>query len=217
MANVILVHGAAANEKSWFDVPATLRAEGHDVTAIRLPGHSVSLLSRPSPNVTMDDYIARVEAALPDTGNAVLVGHSMGGFTVAEVASRYPGRVSRSIYVTAMLPSAGDSPATLIAQAGTGIDDVLTEFLSHGLVAIPALSRQPKGPMTATFSPSAGFPSVPRTFLRCDADGILPNSMQSAMIDAWPGTAQVTLDSDHLPQLSAEEVLVDHLLGAIDT
>ncbi len=65
MTHVILVHGAYANENSWFDVPDALESAGHTVDAIRLPGHHEGLDNPLDQSVTMDDYVDKVEKALP--------------------------------------------------------------------------------------------------------------------------------------------------------
>lgn len=213
MAHIILVHGAAANELSWFAIPEPLERQGHHVDAIRLPGHSRRLRARAAP-VSMQDYVDAVIAAMPPSGLCILIGHSLGGFTISQVAVQVPDRVSRLIYVAAMLPVRSETPLSIVGRAGTSLADVAVEFLSHGVATLPALSRQPKGPLSSRFEPTTAFSDIPRVFVRCTDDGILPDTLQSEMIGSWPGTQEVVLHSDHLPQLDVPEQLEEALIEA---
>ena len=109
MSHIVLVHGAAANELSWFGVPDALRAAGHIVEPVRLFGHGKGIIAPIDKNTTMQDYIDTVENALPKTGQCSLIGHSMGGMVISQAAARFPGRIERLIYITAMLPKDGET------------------------------------------------------------------------------------------------------------
>lgn len=64
-----------------------LRQRGHEAHAIDLPGHR----DNPAPlsEVTMDAYVQRVVEAVEDLeGPLVLVGHSLGGAIISQVAER---------------------------------------------------------------------------------------------------------------------------------
>ncbi len=217
MTKVFLVHGAAANHLSWFDVPDGLRAAGHEVTNVLLPAHSTGMFSRSvqQSSVGLQDYVDHVLAAIGSDNDVVLIGHSMGGFVISEVASQAPGKIGKLIYVAAMLPRDAETPMDIIRRAGTSISDVIMEFLGHGFAAMSGLSRQPRGPLRDEFSETPGFQSIPRSYLLCDDDGILPPALQQDMVDARPGTDTVTLASDHLPMLTAPDDLIAALNARI--
>ena len=215
MAHVILVHGAAANRSSWFDVPTRLVAEGHDVLWPTLPGHSQALGEPNRSSTTMEDYVDRIAENLPDTGKTVLVGHSMGGFTISQFAALHPGRVERLIYVAAMLPANGETPLDIMGRSGTGPDDLIMEFLRHGPTSLKGLSRQPKLPLRAVFAPGDEFEDLEKHYILCTEDGILPRSLQEEMSGVWPNVTVIELASDRLPQLSVPEELERALIDVI--
>ncbi len=216
MANVIMVHGMAANENSWFEIPAKLTGEGHSVSAIRLAGHGGSLLDKTSNTVTMDDYIKSVSDAFPKSGKCILIGHSMGGMIISQVAAKYSGRVEKLVYVTAMLPKEGETIQKIIDRTGTDPLDIIAEYTKHLPDALFALSRQPKGPLNTPFPKSTGFESIPRYFIKCNDDGIIPPNIQDEMIADGAPIEVIELDSDHLPQRTVTGKLVDALNKTIN-
>lgn len=81
MADVLLIHGAWHGSWCWDEVADRLRAAGHNVVAIDLPGHDrpgdrSRLWNRPS------QYLKAVTDAASVLDRPVLVGHSMGGYLV---------------------------------------------------------------------------------------------------------------------------------------
>ena len=101
MARIVLVHGAFAGAWCWEPVLPGLRAAGHDVEAIDLPGSGED--TTPVAEVSLDAYATRVCEVLAGGRPAVLVGHSMGGMVDnpgggalpgARRRARVPGRIS---------------------------------------------------------------------------------------------------------------------------
>lgn len=46
-------------------------------------------------------------------GKVILVGHSLGGIIVTNVAEKVPGKISKLVYIGAFLPKSGRSLADL--------------------------------------------------------------------------------------------------------
>jgi pimeloyl-ACP methyl ester carboxylesterase len=94
---VILIHGLAACWQCWLETIPRLAAEGRRVIAIDLPGFGASEM--PREDISISGYGRTVESLCDrlDLGQVVVVGHSMGGFTGAEVAIQYPERVERLV------------------------------------------------------------------------------------------------------------------------
>src|ERR1035441_10945961 len=113
MARILLVHGAFGGAWCWEPVMPGLRAAGHDVQALDLPGDGED--QTPLAQVTLDAYARRVCGALASGEPAVLVGHSMGGIVVTQAAARSPQHVAALIYVAAFLPADGQSLMDLAA------------------------------------------------------------------------------------------------------
>src|ERR1700749_249702 len=71
--NIVLVPGACADESSWDNVSAILKARGYIVNAAKLPLTS------------LEDDVRATQAVLDvQDGPTVLVGHSWGGFVIGE-------------------------------------------------------------------------------------------------------------------------------------
>ncbi|MEM7288194.1 MAG: alpha/beta hydrolase [Actinomycetota bacterium] len=82
MNPIVLIHGAWHGPWCWDDVAADLRGRGHEVHEVTLPGHDHPGDHRRIWN-RISQYVAAVEEmadSLPEP--PVLVGHSMGGYTV---------------------------------------------------------------------------------------------------------------------------------------
>jgi len=111
-ATLVLVHGGAHG--SWCWEPLLPHLDG-SVLAVDLPPKSIRGVARPDPvppelaTTTLDDFatsaLADVDAAGID--RFVLVGHSMGGLTIAELARRVPERILHVVFVSCMVPPEG--------------------------------------------------------------------------------------------------------------
>ena len=113
-APIVFVHGGAHGAWCW--EPMLPFLDG-DALAIDLPPKSVRGGSRrlePVPELrtlTVGDFADSVLRDVDAAGieRFVLVGHSMGGLTISEVAGRVPDRVEHLVYVSCMVPPEGAS------------------------------------------------------------------------------------------------------------
>jgi pimeloyl-ACP methyl ester carboxylesterase len=114
VAPMVFVHGGAHGAWCW--KPLLPFLEG-DALAIDLPPKSVRGGPRrlePVPELrtlTIGDF---ADSVLRDADTAgierfVLVGHSMGGLTISQVAGRVPDRIEHLVYVSCMVPPEGAS------------------------------------------------------------------------------------------------------------
>src|ERR1700761_2452927 len=83
---IVLVHGAWSDASAWDYVVPQLKAAGFDVIAVNLPGHGKD--NTPPAGITMDNYVEVVKKAIGTKKNVILVGHSMGGVVISEVAQQ---------------------------------------------------------------------------------------------------------------------------------
>ena len=97
-APIILVPGFWLGAWAWDEVAERLRADGHDVTALTLPGlESVDTdRSRISLQDHVDAIVSAVEAA-PE--RPVLVLHSATGFSGYAASDRVPEKIAAIVYV----------------------------------------------------------------------------------------------------------------------
>ncbi|WP_372575184.1 alpha/beta fold hydrolase [Ruegeria jejuensis] len=211
MARVVLVHGMAATKRSWSDLPRRLKAGGHDVANITLPGHGSFFEYW---TTDLSDYVDEVAEALLSTEKSVLIGHSMGGFVISQTAAQHVAQISGLIYVAAMMPRPGDTIKDLSAVAGTDVTDLLDEFTQAG-VGADVLVPQPLRPLNAPFEDTQGISSVPRHYVHCSEDRIIPPALQSSMTSAWPGTTLVNISTGHLPQYTEPDLLEREILAVL--
>lgn len=83
---VLFVHGAGAGPWCWQGFMERFAAAGYDCHALALRGHSPSDPVRALGRVRLVDYVSDVHQVLERLGEAVLIGHSMGGAVVQAVA-----------------------------------------------------------------------------------------------------------------------------------
>jgi pimeloyl-ACP methyl ester carboxylesterase len=97
-APIILVPGMWLGAWAWDEVAATLRADGHDVTPLTLPGMGSADEDRSS--VSFADHVdAIVEAIRAASAPPVLVLHSAAGFSGYAASDIVPDRIAHVVYV----------------------------------------------------------------------------------------------------------------------
>ncbi len=97
-APIILVPGFWLGAWAWDDVANALRADGHDVTAITLPG--LDSIDTDRSGITFADHVdAIVEAIEAAPAPAVLAVHSASGFSGYAASDRVPERLAAMVYV----------------------------------------------------------------------------------------------------------------------
>jgi pimeloyl-ACP methyl ester carboxylesterase len=95
---IILVPGFWLGAWAWDEVAAALRADGHDVTPLTLPGLESADADRSA--ITMADHVeAIVDAVSASDGPVVLVVHSASGFPGYAASDRVPDRIAAMVYV----------------------------------------------------------------------------------------------------------------------
>jgi len=180
-------------------------------------------------------FTADVLQNLP--GKWLLAGHSMGGMAISQAAEYAPDRISALVDVTALLPTNGASAFDLTRGAEipgqalrlqiqpspdgqyiTAELENVRAFL-YGETAKDwadlALSRivpQPLAVMRAPAQLSAGrFGKLPRAYIECQRDRVIPVALQSHMQAATPCGTVLKIDTDHSPFYSTPEILAAHL------
>lgn len=97
-APIILVPGFWLGAWAWDEVAASLRAEGHDVTAITLPGLESADADRST--VTFDDHVDAICRAVREAEDPVVLAvHSAAGFSGYAASDRIPERIASMVYV----------------------------------------------------------------------------------------------------------------------
>lgn len=208
MATFVLVHGAFGSPAELAPVIPELEALGHRAIAVDLPCTD--------PAATLDDYSsAVVEAMAGISGPVVVVGHSAGGATVSLVPVRT--RVDRLVYVTAVVPEPGRSLVDVVGAEvretilsvsrddGNGCRSFDLELLASlvpleerdaYLAFLRSTQRSQGWAALEQPWPGQSLPDVPRTYVLCTEDQIIPPARQREMA-ARLGVEPIEIASEH--------------------
>jgi len=237
MSTYVLVHGAYHGAWCYAKVAPLLEAAGHTVTAVDLPGHGDN--PAPRDQITLAAYVDHVCGVVDAQAEPViLVGHSLGGITISQVAEDRADKIKSLVFLTAMMPLDGESRADVSARVGDNpavmqarvpTDDGLAstvrdEFIkplffgdcSDDDIATAKANLVPQASEIITAKvhlTDANYGSVPRVFIECLQDGAIPIATQRQMVAAAPCRQVLTLDTSHSPFFSAPRDLADHLLS----
>jgi pimeloyl-ACP methyl ester carboxylesterase len=97
-APIILVPGFWLGAWAWDEVAVDLRADGHDVTALTLPGLESADTDRSG--ITFEDHVdAIVDAIEAAPAPVVLAVHSATGFSGYAASDRVPEKIAAMVYV----------------------------------------------------------------------------------------------------------------------
>lgn len=232
----VIVHGAWQGAWAWDSVAAGLRARGASVTVVELPAHGDDQTAISA--ATFDAYTAKVESAVDAAGGpVVLVGHSLGGMVISEVAEQRADQIDKLVYVAAFVPKDGDSllalaqtdadshlgPALVVdPTAGTAgvpldqLDDVFcADCSTAALQSLHANYRvEPLAPLEATVHLTAGsFGKVAKYYVYTTQDHAVSYPFQQKMTAGVTIAATASLDTGHSPSLSDPDRVISTLLG----
>ncbi len=97
-APIILVPGFWLGGWAWDEVAAALRADGHDVTAVTLPGLESADADRST--ITLADHVDAICEAVTAAGRPVVLAvHSGAGAPGYAVTDRIPEQIATMVYV----------------------------------------------------------------------------------------------------------------------
>ena len=227
-ATLVLVHGGTKASTMWDEVGRHLRSPW---LAVDLPGRRY----RPADlaAITLDDWVHAVGHDIEPLDEVVLVGHSSGGYVIPGVAALSPRQVHRLVFVAATVPAEGTRPVDYLKP---GLKEMTLESerylfestagrtiggLRRGEPPIeteleivenpPKLGHEAPGPLFAPFT-WAGVPtSLPRTFVRCLRDRVIPPDLVEVMVANMGGAEVVDIDAGHDVAAEAPEALAGSL------
>jgi pimeloyl-ACP methyl ester carboxylesterase len=237
MSTYILIHGAGTGAWCWDKVVPLLHQAGHQAIAFDLPGHGQD--KTPVAEVTFDRYLQRTaEALAAQEEPVILVGHSLSGLLLSQIAEQYPTKIQQLVYLTAYLLQDGetvlqaaqrDTDALAFAHAildETGSSftyppEKLKEFFYADCseadierakqLTVPQSMQPGSVPLHVT---AERFGQIPRVFIECLQDKVISPAFQKQMYSgAWPCQKVFTLETSHSPFFSAPERLSTLLLS----
>jgi pimeloyl-ACP methyl ester carboxylesterase len=221
----VIVPGAWSAPNAWANVKASLEKTGNKVIVVQLPGHG-SDMTAPQ-KLTLDVYRDSVISAMNTvSGKVILVGHSLGGVVISEVAEKNPTKIEKLVYVAAFVPVNGQSLLDLAGTDATSVtgaalrpsadnltldvvhDQIVNGFIQDGTTdeqnfvlgnfrVEPAIPFNNKVVLT-----SLGYGSVPKYYIKTLIDHTVTPDLQNRMLAATPGfTATYQINTGHSPFL----------------
>jgi pimeloyl-ACP methyl ester carboxylesterase len=230
----ILTHGAWHGSWCWHKVASHLQNLGHNVIVPDLPGHYHNL--RCFKEITLETYVNHIEEIVQSTQRpVVLVGHSMAGIILTQVAENMPDNIDQLIYISAFIPQNGGSlmdeekqaevPTIALevtidkenASISLNSSKRLRELFyanccdKDAEYCLAHLQDQPLRPFIDTISISNDrFGRLPKLYIECLQDKAITIKDQRRMHSRIKCTVKA-IDTDHSPFFSADRQLAKML------
>jgi pimeloyl-ACP methyl ester carboxylesterase len=234
MSSFVLVHGSWHGAWCWYKVVPRLRALGHYVAAVDLPGHG---RDRTEPAaITLDSYADRIAEAIDQApGKVVVVAHSRGGVPTSQAAERRHERIEHVVYLAAYLLADGE---TVLDHAPHDGDSLVIPNLSFDpdghwdmlnadafepalyadcaredvVLAHLLLTPEPALPSRTRISISdQRYGTIPRTYIELLEDRAVTPMLQKRMHSAMPCDHVRSIDASHSAYFSKPDELTRHL------
>jgi pimeloyl-ACP methyl ester carboxylesterase len=198
MTTYVLIHGAWHDGSTWAAVAKELRKRGHVVHTPTMAGHGEGA----DKNVTHAHCVDSIKRYLlsHDLDDIVLVGHSLAGTVIAQLAAQLPQRIRRLVFLNAFVPQDGNAlldevpphyAAFFTQLAGESTDNTVTlpfDMWCNGFIndADPALAQhiydhclspEPFSLFTEKHDLTHFYQlTIPSTYLYCKDDLVFPDA-----------------------------------------
>jgi len=223
-STIVLVHGAWSDSSAWEKVTPELESKDLNVVTVSLPGHGED--NTPFPSITLKSYVDAVKTAIGDQKNIILVGHSMAGVVISQVAEDMPGSIKKLIYLSAYLPVTGQSLLDIAtkdkgshvgkhlqideekASAGIAKEGVVDVFVADASKDVQAkfsagMQADPLIPFATPVTLSdANFGAIEKVYIYTINDHAISYATQQSMVNEVSGIKTYSLKSGHTPFLS---------------
>ncbi len=195
MITFIMIHGSWHRGAAWRLVADELVKQGHSVHLPDGPARE----GEKARDICFEDYLSTAEQYIDQHGlnDFVLVGHSFGGAVIAKLSERLASRISRLVFVSAIVPLHGNSVVDeMPPEYAAAFAEMATES-EHNTVSPPwplwrnafmgdadadtakaafdELVPEPFGPVTQKLDLSQFYASeIPRSYIHCMEDIVFP-------------------------------------------
>jgi pimeloyl-ACP methyl ester carboxylesterase len=228
MPTLIFVHGACVRDAAWWWSRMTSPLADRGIASVAVPLSSCGETGGALGDLYADADACRRAIAEAD-GPVVLCGHSYGGMVITEAGG--DDRVSRLLYVTSVMPEAGQSQADLIGsepapwmlpgEDGTvGVDpDLIRELFLQDCddatteEAVARLTRQSLIPFTQSPRQIA-WHQKPTTYFVCTEDLATPAEVQRRRVKE--NVRPVEFQAGHHPFLSRPEAFAESIAAEFE-
>ncbi len=219
----VFVHGAWQSGNSFDALIQQMKTKGMIAHALDLPGHGENTADFSKITLkTYIDYVISYVEKIESTENVVLVGHSMAGMVISEVAQRI--KLKKLIYIAAFLPRSGDSlikiaeqfngeglsrfmrfdiPNSRITLNKEGLESVLYNDCALPLwcKAMTTLQDQPVLPFNGKVTLGDQFNNTEKDYIVCLQDRAITPDAQRRLCEI-SNCNVLELDAGHEPMVS---------------
>lgn len=217
----VLVHGAWADESAWGFVRNQLAVKAN-VVVVNLPAHGIDLTD--GTKTGLNDYVKTVTNVVnAQNGKVILVGHSMAGMVISQVAENIPSKIEKLVYVAAFLPKNGESLNSIVNKFLNNKQPEIFEFnKDYSLISIKkeviptvvcddcppfmkeALVKYHRAEPLKGFNDkvvlTSKFTTVLKYYISTTADNAVPFPLQQQMIQNNGSVKKVfEMKTSHLP------------------
>jgi pimeloyl-ACP methyl ester carboxylesterase len=234
----VILHGSWQASEGWQTVGNLLQGAGFRAHLLDLPGHgSHAGMNFQKINLqTYVNYVCEQVQDLQKNAPLVLVGHSMAGMVISQVAQNLP--VEHLIYISAFLPVDGECLLDIarrshiigisknmimnpkqktVALDKNGLDKLFYHDCTPTVRDL-ALSRLQEEPLLPFYGcvrlTEEKFGQVPKSYIECLKDFSISIELQRFMHQRWKCEIH-SLDAGHSPHYSVPEQLAQTLLSCV--
>lgn len=232
----VLVHAAWHGAWSFDKTKTILEESGAKVITFDLPGHGRDKTE--IKDVSLEAYVQKVKAEILKLDEPViLVGHSLAGFVISQVAEEMPDKIEKLVFIAAMIPYEGktvfdivnaDKESQLLQNLIFAEDKswatVNEETLKNVVYnkasseqiaeAAPNLVHQATQPFFAAVETNANaFGKIDKTYIVCEHDKILSPAAQRNLVEKIGISKSLTLSTGHIPNVENPEALAQAILN----
>ena len=233
----VLVHAAWHGAWSFDKTKKILEESGAKVITFDLPGHGKDQTA--IKDISLEAYVQKVKDEILKLDEpVVLVGHSLAGFVVSQVAEEIPDKIEKLVFIAAMIPYEGKTVfdivnadiesqllQNLIFAEDKSWATVNEETLKNVVYnkasteqiaeAAPNLVHQATQPFFAAVETSANaFGKIDKTYIVCEHDKILSPTAQRNLIEQIGISKSLTLSTGHVPNVENPDALAQAILNA---
>ncbi|XXG42842.1 hypothetical protein AAC387_Pa01g3017 [Persea americana] len=237
-SHFVFVHGAMHGAWCWYKVRSHLESTGHKVSCLDLKSSGIDL-SDPNTISSFEEYnkpLFDFMSNLQDDEKVILVGHSMGGLSLTRSIQEFGNKIHVAVYICAdcgqRLPNKNmDIPRNIWEEGhALGLDKPPTrlmlkefqrDFLYHLspvedsalasmlLRPVPAMERE-----DVRVDGGGYMDKVKRVYIKTMKDRLVRPEVQEQLIQMWPPSKVLEIESDHSPFFSAPNQLINLLFEA---
>ncbi len=235
---LVILHGSWQSSEAWKPVASFLKKEGYPVFLLDLPGHGTNA-GIPFPAINLQTYVTYVCQQIQHLHKVIpvtLIGHSMSGMVISQVAQSIP--VKQLIYVSGFLPIDGECLFDIAKQSPLigltknmamdrirktitldtpGLDRVFYNGCAPETIDL-AISRLQPEPLLPFYGrvhlTEEKFGKAPKHYIECLQDYSISLELQRYMHNRWPCTVHA-IDTGHAPHYALPENLARILINCV--